>query len=277
MRPLPWLITALVLSTLSACGSEGAEPSVTSATPTATQYDGPLVLPEGQGRHPRAGAAGDVVDCTTWGTGGHYGPGIFQSGATADNPEKALVNARSEGGWSGVQTGLVPARREADRALYVVEVDGVLKQAVIVHDGPATKGAGGPGWHIESWATCDFSELPRSFTDSIGLQLWTDGSGSTVPTTKVQSYPGAEHCSWESMTFLNLGKDDYVRDPDPDLADYFAENFREHATVPTEARDTGFERDGHHLWIAADKSVAYVGAAVDAEVWPRTVRSLGCA
>ena len=55
-------------------------------------------------------------------------------------PRQALEVAQSEGGFSGVQEGLLVAKEEDDRVLYVVEVDGVVKQAVIVHDGPATEG-----------------------------------------------------------------------------------------------------------------------------------------
>jgi len=56
-----------------------------------------------------------------------------------------------------------------------------VKQAVIVHDGPATEGAGGPGWYVESWARCDYSELPAYFTDSIGLRIWTDLPDTPLP------------------------------------------------------------------------------------------------
>ena len=79
------------------------------------------------------------------------------------------------------------------------------------------------------------------------------------------------------MTFLHLGKAEYVRDPLPDLAEYFADPYEEHAELPADAFDTGFERDGKHLWLSPDKQRAYVGSKADVEVWPRTIQPLGCA
>jgi hypothetical protein len=202
---------------------------------------------------------------------------VYGEGATANSPEQAPEVARGEGGFGGVQEGLHVAKNDEDRVLYVLEVGGVIKQAVIVRDGPATEGAGGAGWYVESWAHCDYSELPRSFTDSLGLQIWTDSSGRPVPTTTIESWTGPEHCAWQSMTFLHIKKAVFVRDPQPDLADFFAEPFDEHAELPVDRIDTGFERNGEHLWLSPDKQRAFVGAPGDVEVWPRTIRPLGCA
>lgn len=270
---LPALVALVIAFALSGCG----EADVTSGEPSEHAYSGPLFVAGNAAEHPRAGAAGDIVDCTTWGAGGFSDEEVYAEGATADSPEQALEVARSERGFGGVQEGLLVGKREEDRILYVLEVDGVLKQAVIVHDGPATEGAGGAGWYVESWAHCDYSELPRSFTDSLGLQIWTDSDGHAVPTTSIEAWQGPEHCDWQSMTFLILGKAVYVRNPQPDLADFFAEPYAEHAELPANAVDTGFERDGEHLWLSPDEQRAFVGADDDVEVWPRTVRPLGCA
>jgi len=243
-------------------------------------YEGPLHVTRADAEHPDAGAAGNVVECDTWGDGGVSNAEVYDGGATADSPEQALDVARSEGLWSVAMEGLGVAKREDDRVLSVLEVDDVVKQALIVRDGPATEGAGGPGWYLESWARCDFAELPRSFTDSLGLQIWTDPAGNPVPTTKIESWTGAAHCDWESMTFLYLDGDEeaaFVRAPQPDLGEFFAEPYVEHAELPADAKDTGFTRDGNRLWVSADRQRAYVGAADDVEVWPRTIQPLGCA
>ena len=168
------------------------------------------------------------------------------------------------------------AKQEQDRVLYVLPVDGAVKQAVIVRDGPATEGAGGPGWYVESWAHCDYSELPRSFTDALGLQIWTDSAGRPVPTTTIESWRGPEHCDWQSMTFLYLDDAVYVRSPQPELADFFASPYQEHADIPAHAVDTGFERNGDRLWLSTDRQRAFVGTHKGVEAWPRTVRPLGC-
>ena len=78
------------------------------------------------------------------------------------------------------------------------------------------------------------------------------------------------------MTFLDLGTATYVREPHPDLADHFAERYRAHATLPADAVDTGYQRDGDHLWLSPDEKRAFVGTRSDVEVWPRTTRPLGC-
>ncbi|CAI9401621.1 hypothetical protein [Nocardioides sp. T2.26MG-1] len=165
--------------------------------------------------------------------------------------------------------------------LYVAEVDGRPKAAVIVHDGPGSEGAGGDGWHVESWAVCDPVELPSGFVEELGYEVWTDAEGRTVPTSELTVIRGPEHCDWQDMTFLTLtrqGEDPtFVRDPDPELREYFAEPYEPHTRLPGDAVDSGFRRDGDRLWLAPDESRAYVGATVDdVELWPRTVRPLGC-
>jgi hypothetical protein len=267
---------APVLLAIALMASACASSAVTSAAPAGQSYDGPLYLTRSAATHPEAGAAGDVVDCGTWGAGGFSDTDVYGEGATADSPEKALAVGRGEGLFSGVQQGLSVAKEEEDRVLYVVEVDGVVKQAVIVHNGPATDGAGGPGWYVESWAVCDYSELPQAFTDSIGLQIWTNASGEPVPTTKIQAWRGPEHCDWESMTFLSVGTVVYVRDPQPDLSEFFADAYRSHADLPRDAVDTGYEHDGRHLWLSSDEKLAFVGTQDDVEVWPRTIKQLAC-
>lgn len=245
--------------------------------PADQRYEGRLNLPRDEAEHPGAGAAGEVVDCNAWGNGGFSDAEVYGEGATGDSPEQALEVARSEGIFGGVQEGLRVAKREEGRVLYVLEVESVVKQAVIVRDGPATEGAGGPGWYVESWARCDYSEFPRSFTESLGLQIWTDSDGRPVPTTTIESWRGPEHCDWQSMTFLHLGEAVYVRNPDPSLAEYFAEPYQEHSDLPAAAIDTGFERDGEHLWQSPDEQRAFVGIQDDVEVWPRTIERLACA
>lgn len=78
------------------------------------------------------------------------------------------------------------------------------------------------------------------------------------------------------MTFLRLGDVDFVRDPIADVREFLTGTYRQHATLPADVVDTGFERDGEHLWRAADNTRAYVGTRTDVEVWPR-VDGLGCA
>jgi hypothetical protein len=271
-RYLLLVAAVAVAGAAAACAGSAAHPPAAAAHP----YSGPLYVRGALAAHPRAGAAGNVVDCRTFGSGGFRTAAVYNSGATSDSPDGALEVGRSEGIF-GAEHGLLVAKREADRVLYVVEVDGVAKQAVIVRNGPATEGAGGPGWYIESWASCDASEFSRADTDKLGLLIWTDSAGIAVPTTTIVSSRGPEHCDWQSMTFLQLGSAVYVREPKSELAAYFAGRYRAHATLPTTAVDTGYQRDGQRLWLSADKQVAYVGTATDVAAWPRTIKPLLCA
>jgi hypothetical protein len=266
------LLSALGLL-LSGCGDD----TVATGERTTDSYEGPLRVARDEAEHPGAGAAGDVVECAAWGDGGTTDGQDYSEGATAASAEEALEVAGSEGGFGGVQRGLLVARQERDRVLYVLTVDGAVKQAVIVHDGPATDGAGGPGWYVESWAHCDYSELPRSFTDVLGLQIWTDADGRPLPTTTIESWEGPEHCDWQSMTFLHLGRAVYVRNPRPDLAGFFATPYEEDADLPAHAVDTGYERNGDRLWLSADRQRAFVGSEQGVETWPRAADPLGCA
>jgi hypothetical protein len=142
----------LALAATSGCGHDAG----TSAAPAGRPYDGPLFVSRADAANPRTGAAGDVVDCRHFGSGGFDDSAEYAEGATADSPDRALEVARSEGGFfEWALDGLQVAANTDDRVLFVLEVGGVPKQAVIVHDGPATEGAGGPGWYVESWARCD--------------------------------------------------------------------------------------------------------------------------
>ena len=269
------LVPSLVaLCVLSSCGQ--ARPAVEVSASSA--YDGPLVVPRDEATHPRAGAAGEVVECTTWGTGGLSETEVYAEGATADSPEGALEVAASEWLVDGPTDGLLVAARKEDRVLWVLEVDGVVKQAVVVRDGPATEGAGGDGWYVESWARCDAAELPRSWTDRIGLVVWEDGAtGQPVPTTELEAWRGPEHCSWQATTFLSLGDAVYLGNPTPDLAEHhLAERWQPHTEVPADAVDTGFVREGRRLWVAADRQRVFVGTPDDAELWPRARPEPGC-
>jgi hypothetical protein len=270
--------SALLPLTLVACGTNSS-----LVEKAATSYDGPLYLAEGEGRHPRAGAAGDVVDCDDWGTGSAFHGDVYAEGATSDSPAGAVRTARSEGLWS-MPPDLAVAAESDDRVLYVAEVAGRPKAALIVHDGQGSEGAGGDGWYAESWAVCDIVELPADFVEQLGYEVWTDADGQIVPTRRLEVFRGAEHCDWQDMTFLSLGRWDnqaptFVRDPDPDpyLRNYLAEPYQPEATLPADVVDSGFRRGQDRLWLAPDRSRAYVGTAPDdVEMWPRMVKRLGC-
>jgi hypothetical protein len=123
---------------LSGCGDD----TVATGERTPDSYEGPLRVARGEAEHPGAGAAGNVVECAAWGDGGSTNGQEYAEGATAASAEEALEVASSEGAFGGMQRGLLVAGREQDRVLYVWTVNGAVKQAVIVHNGPATEAQG---------------------------------------------------------------------------------------------------------------------------------------
>ncbi|MDN4175509.1 hypothetical protein QWY28_21275 [Nocardioides sp. SOB77] len=274
------LVAALLAGSVALAGCGEDDVSLDDRAETA--YDGPLTPSGLELAHPRAGVAGNVVDCDTWGTGSAFEGGVYAEGATADDPEGAVRTAFSEGLWLSLPSDLARAAITDDRVLWVAEVEGRVKAAVVVHDGEGSAGAGGDGWYVESWARCDVVELPADFVEGLGHEVWTDVDGRLVPTTELEVHAGPEHCDWQDMTFLRLPGDrrrpTFLRDPEPELRGYVAEPYRAHTTLPADAVDTGYRRGEDRLWTAPGDARVYVGADPDdVELWPRLVESLGCA
>ena len=284
-RVLPPLVLAvLTVPALAACAGHdpgpGPDASVEAAgdridlTPPPDPYAGPLYAEPHTGtRIDRAGAAGAVVTCDTLGTDLGFNRGRSDDREAGATPESALLGWVDDLTWSWPTAGWRLERRDGDRVLFTYPVDGVVKQAVVVHDGETVSGA---GWYVESWAQCDLSELPRAVTDRAGVLIWTDSDGAPVPTSTVVSWPGPEHCDWQDSTVLGVGKARYWRRPPHYLADSLDGRYVAATPLPAGAEDTGFARGGEHLWLAADGHAAYVGSRRSVEVWPREARPIGC-
>lgn len=285
----------LPLLVLTGCAAPG--PAVTSTAGVAGRY-GMSLAPSPSSSSAadpagRAGAAGDVVRCA--------GPVVgttsaapFEGEDTGATPEAALRAAQTWAKWDGVQDGYAFARADADRRLYVFEVEGVAKQALILRHGPALKGDGTRAtvvrWWLESWARCDYAELPAAVARQQGLEIWSSTDGKRQPTSVLVSFRFGAGC-YPGMTALDVGgplqggRDEdgrvpveYVRDPAPELRDrYFERDYAEHVTVPADAADSGYERQGDHLGFSDDRGYAYVGTPGDAEAWPRATQPIRCA
>ena len=272
------------LVALALLGTACGRPVVVDTAPAAPVYDGPLfvgVPPDpGDEVADRSGAAGRAVDCDSGVVGGSDG-GHPHAGEVTRTAEGAVTAAVGEG-YLKLGEAFREARREDDRVLYTYEVGRRVKEASIVHHGRSVDGH--TGWYVESSARCDFAEFPDDVTQKLDLQIWTDRSGRRVPTTELVSSPGPEHCDWQRMTFLSVdgghlqeGRT-YLARPESWLyPEWLAEPYVASQPLPADARDTGYERDGHHLWFSADGQWAYVGTATSVQSWPRTVKRLGCA
>jgi hypothetical protein len=115
---------------------------------------------------------------------------------------------------------------------------------------------------------------------------WTDDGGNEVSTDLLLSRPGpSDHCDWGSATFLFVGRngtvpgipaewyDQYIRDPEDIFRSELAATFDGDATVPADARFTGYSTSTLELWLApSDPGSLYVRASEKFERWPRVRR-----
>jgi hypothetical protein len=266
------IFVALAGLFLAACGSSVADRSP-SATPP---YDGPL----------RAAAAVGALECE--GKAPYDdGPGVYDDGLAKvqGSAEKALDNYMSESGlsFSTPSEGYAVERDQDGLVLFSYDVDGRTKVAIFAADDVRDWNRD-EGWGVRAWAQCDPSEFPSGVTDDLNIGVWQDDSGQRVPISRIQSFQGAEHCSWEHITFLRLGPerkaDWYVKDARGELRELLHTTFSNDAKLPADATDTGFRRDGRQLWVGRAEHAAYlvsVDASDDVQRWPQAKRRIGCA
>lgn len=283
------VVSLLVLPLLLAgCG----ENTVIAADPAGTPYDGPMSVQLDHGDRATAleasGAAGRALECDGApyrGGGGAYEDGLEE---VQDSPEKALDNWRANEGAPVPESGYRIERVDDGRALLSWDVDDRTRVAVIVKE-DVTDYQDDTGWGVESWASCDPAELGADVADDLGIELWTDQHGRAVPTSEVVSFEGPQHCDWQDTTWLQLGVasdvdrtyDEYLSNDDGgELADYLTTTADDSSTLPDDAVDTGWRRDGRELWLGDDPRAAYlvsVDDAKDVELWPASKQPIGCA
>lgn len=206
-----------------------------------------------------------------------------------DSPADALDNWLDAEAWAAEvpTSGYVVEWERAGQALLSWNVDGRTRIAVLVADG-ITDYLGNTGWGVQSWAQCNPAELPAEVTDRLDVGVWENASAQRVPTTEVVSFQGAEHCDWQDLTWLRLGVasdadrtyDEYLSgDDDGQLADYLTTAPAAAATLPADAVDTGWRRDGRELWLGESPRAAYLvslDVESDVQLWPATKESIGC-
>jgi hypothetical protein len=202
------------------------------------------------------------------------------------SPKAALDDLMRESGAvvSAPSDGYAVEREQAGRALFSYDVDGRTKVSMFAADG-VRDWNGDEGWGVRAWAQCDPSELPADVTDDLNIGVWEDESGRRVPVTRIQSFRGAEHCSWTDITFLLVGREEaadwYVRDTSGgDFSGLLRTTFANDAALPEGATDTRLRRDGRQLWIGPHGKAAYLVSlddAQDVERWPAAKQPLGCA
>jgi hypothetical protein len=274
-----------LLLCLGACG----EDAVVVDSPVAHPYDGPLEVERDVSDDAtvlgRSGAAGLALECTGApfeGGGGDYADGGLES--VQSSPHRALENFREES-WVRLPDGFVVERVEDDRVLFSFDVDEHTLVAVTVADG-VTDWDDDTGWGVEAWAMCDPAELPPEVAEALGHTVWQDADGDPVPVTTITSSPGPEHCDWEDIVFLRLGRagsdswQQYLRDTDGELTALLRTTYADDVALPAGAEATGYRHDGRELWLVPDGSAAYlvdVADPDDVERWPAPQEPIACA
>ncbi|MFF3201233.1 hypothetical protein [Streptomyces sp. NPDC002962] len=273
----------LVVLAAAGCGAGDEQDVVVEGTPPATPYAGPLDIAtkELDESTPEAlrvasGAAGRALECEgeiSWGGG----PDGWSERDGGDTPEEGLRLYFDLFEPAGPHSGFRVERAEADRVLFSYDVAGRTKIAVVVARDQEER----PGWGPETNASCDPAELPASVTDSGDEEIWTDRHGGRVATTTLSSYPGAEHCGWQTAHFLGMGRGadhrQYVRDPDGVIEEELLTSpYDGDAAVPADAHDTGYRYGDWRLWLADDASTAYVRTSDGVEAWPLAKDMVAC-
>jgi hypothetical protein len=277
----------LLLPWLSACG-EPAEIAVDSTV--QRPYDGPMyVKPDFTDRataQERSGAAGRALECDgqpyDGGSGDYVDSGLE---SVQSDAREALDNYQDEAGLLDVpRDGFVVERVAEGRVLFSYDVGEQTKVAYIASDGMRDFDDD-VGWGIESWASCDPAEFPAAVLEELGIRVWHDQQGDPVPISTITHYPGPEHCDWQDITFLTMGdgRTQYLGgDGTNEFAglDLLTTTYDGEADLPADATDTGYEYDDWHLWLAADRSAAYVVGVDDpsqVERWPAAKDEIACA
>ncbi|MPY57367.1 hypothetical protein [Streptomyces spongiae] len=286
------VVAAVAVTVVAGCGTEDGTGVRTSAeavvtgSPPATPYDGPLYVPHREvdedslrAMKTESGAAGRALECDGEMFSGGGGPGAWSEGDGGGTPREGLEAYFEIEQPDVPKDGYRVEREEEDRVLFSYDVQGRTKVAVIV----AKDRKNAPGWGPETSASCDPAELPASFTDSQGYEVWTDENGDRVPISEVVTSEGPAHCEWQKAHFLHTGRDLegdgklYARDPERVLPDEMLMTpYDGDVTMPEEAKDTGYRLDDWELWFTDDTSTAYVRTADGVEAWPAVREESRC-
>lgn len=264
---IPALWASAVLVLLAGCGS----PTVVSAgDPVPTPYSGPMKVSQSfadrASVRERSGAAGLALECSgkpfDGGGADYLESDLYEIGGSAAEALDNYLGGEPNARYATPGEGYRVEREDGGRVLLSYDVDGETKVAFVAAADVGNY-AGDRGWGIEAWAQCDPAEFPKAVAEELGFGIWTDERGRAVPTSMVHSGPGPEHCGWDDLTFLYLGGAErgvvFVRDRDGEIwPELLRTTYDDEVVLPAEAEDTGYRRDGRELWLAADRSAAYV-------------------
>lgn len=186
-----------------------------------------------------------------------------------DTPGEAL-EATLEEGWTIPLEGYERATATSNEVLFLYRAAGRVKVSIIAaFDEPDAQDR----WAVvEIWA-CELEEFGAGVELGHGQTVWLNEEGLILV-----GYRGASHCDFESATFLSYPArgDQYVRDPQGIFDDEIASPYDGDASLPKDARKTGYRQGESVLWIARDGDALYLVRPDRVERWPRATRGIGC-
>jgi hypothetical protein len=195
----------------------------------------------------------------------------------ASTPEDALANLLRFGNYAWLPAGGFDAPQvEGHWALHRYTIDGSVK-AIAVSTDRFPEIEERLGWDIVGLRACDPSEFDPADGLPDGTILWLDAAGDVMPATRIFSRGGPGHCGWEGVTFLHIGDELYLRDPEGVLAGETALSFKEVDALPSDAIDTDMHTATQRLFRVADPRaifVRYEDGTV--ERWGRALDQIGC-
>ena len=226
----------------------------------------------------RAGAAANYVDCVHDISNGGWSVD-FGPGGSASAPEEALERFLDGGLFGLPPDGYVASGRDEGRLLYTYSVDDVPKVAVIVADSNMVDLDASDRWTVETFATCDPAEYDPTVDDQLPTEVWLDADGNRVPTSIITSFPGADQCGWESVTYLIYEDEQFISDPRGVMDVPYVVPYDDDTELLADAIDTGYRLEDRELWMSADEQVAYLAGSDRVEAWPRpdTTEPVWCA
>ena len=269
---IPIVITVLV----AACGGAAHPTDGGPAAPLPTVDLSGEPVADAPDPADRAGASADFIECDFGIAQGGWSRDFGAPGSARDPKGAVAVFVESRLFWLPAE-GYVATGQAEDRMLFTYSAGGKPRAAVIVADSTKIPLDAGNGWAVETFAACDPAEFDPSADRQLNIDVWLDQDGNRVPTSILTSYRGAEHCDWQSVTFLIHGDRQYVRDPQGALNGVeLVANFDDDATLPALATDTGYQGEHGHLWLSADGSIAYLVDGDHIELWPAPIDMIGC-
>jgi hypothetical protein len=260
-------------ATVSIVGDE-PRPSSPMPSPSASTAAGPTVQPapawvaDLQGQLDCDGPIADL---------GQEVPPDFGPFDPAPSPDRAIQGLLETGMYAWLPArGFEPPQVEGRWALHRYVVEGSLK-VIAVSTNAFAEVPDEVGWEVVGLRACDPSEFDPAHGLSDDTTLWLDTDGQPVRSDRIFSRPGPGHCGWEGVTFLHLGDELYLRDPEGVLASRTARPFRQVAALPADAIDTGLHTATHRLFTVPDEQLVYVrskGGTI--ERWGRALDEIGC-